>query len=206
MKKMVIGFVSIVLLVVVLYLGYSTISTLNGEPLAMHKAEKLGNEYIKQRYFNENLIISDGEYAKNFGNYNFNVTTIAGKKVNELVIQEGLETIEDTNLTRDLNEKVKQYISNSNLSVDKMEVNGTVFFTADNLNRNDTIWITFAGEDLSTEKVAKFGKDITIWSKETGLSLNKLIIDFTNLSTNKSSRLYVDDNQIESQDFLEFID
>lgn len=166
----------------------------------------MADAYIKHTYPNDNLDIGEGIYAKNYGNYNFDVKGTSGSKVNELVIQEGLKTIEDTNLTRELNEKVEQYISNSNLSIEKMEVNGTVFFISDNFERKNDIWITFSGDDLTNEKVANFGKSINKWSKESGLSLNKIIIDFTNLTTNKSFRLSVDNKKLDNQDFVKLIE
>lgn len=206
MKKNIVGLVSLILIVVVLYFGYTTIRTLNGNPLDMPKAEKLADEYIKQTYPNDNLIIGEGTYEKNYGNYTFDVKETSGSKVNEIVIQEGLKTIEDTNLTRELNEKVEQYTSNSNLSIEKMEVNGTVFFISDNLEKRDDIWITFYGNDLTNEEVANFGKSITNWSKENELSLNKLIIDFTNLTSNENFRLSVNNKKLDNQDFVKLIE
>ncbi|MBM7661325.1 hypothetical protein JOC85_002097 [Bacillus mesophilus] len=206
MKKIMVGLVSLLLIVVVLYFGYTTIKTLNGNPSAMPKAEKLAGEYIKQTYPNENLIIGKGTYEKNYGNYTFDVKGTSGSKVNELVIQEGLKTIEDTNLTRELIEKVEQYTSSSNLSIEKMEINGTVFFISDNFEKKDNIWITFSGDELTIEKVANFGKSITNWSKKNELSLNKLIIDFTNLTSNENFRLSVDNKKLDNLDFVKLIE
>ncbi|WP_456238449.1 YfjL-like protein [Paenibacillus swuensis] len=194
------------LILAVLYLGYSTIRTLNGNPLSMPKAKKIANEYLNQAYPDNKLIISDGTYNIKFGNYYFDIKGSSDTNVNELVIQEGLKTIEDTNKTKELNEKVKQYITaNSNLSFEKMEVNGTVFFTSDNFKRNDNIWIGLSGEDLTNEKIANFGKSIMNWSKENGLSLNRLTIDFTNLTFNESFRLTLEDNKLDEQDIVNMI-
>lgn len=206
MKKILVGFLSLVL-ILVLYFGYSTIRTLNGNPLSMPKAKKLADEYINQAYPNNKLIISDGTYNIKFGNYYFDIKGSSGNtNVNELVIQEGLKTIEDTNKTKELNEKVKQYISaNSNLSIEKMEVNGTVFFTSDNFKKNDNIWIGFSGENLTNEKIASFGKSIINWSKENRLSLNRLTIDFTDLTSNKSFRLSIENNKLDEQDIAKMI-
>ncbi|MGM0882417.1 MAG: hypothetical protein ACQEXQ_15420 [Bacillota bacterium] len=123
------------------------------------------------------------------------------------MIQEGFKTIEDTNLTKELIEKVKQYISaNSNLSIEKMDVNGTVFFTSENFYKNDDIWISFSGEDLTKDKIANFGKNVVHWGKENGLSLNKLIIDFTNLTSNERFRLSFDKSILDEQDFIKMIE
>nr|WP_197479961.1 hypothetical protein [Paenibacillus swuensis] len=172
----------------------------------MPKAKKIANEYLNQAYPDNKLIISDGTYNIKFGNYYFDIKGSSDTNVNELVIQEGLKTIEDTNKTKELNEKVKQYITaNSNLSFEKMEVNGTVFFTSDNFKRNDNIWIGLSGEDLTNEKIANFGKSIMNWSKENGLSLNRLTIDFTNLTFNESFRLTLEDNKLDEQDIVNMI-
>ncbi|MFC4102383.1 hypothetical protein [Paenibacillus xanthanilyticus] len=95
--------------------------------------------------------------------------------------------------------------ANSNLSFEKMEVNGTVFFTADNFKKNDNIWIGCSGDDLTNEKIANFGKSIINWSNENRLSLNRLTIDFTNLSSNESFRLSLENNKIDEQDIVKMI-
>jgi hypothetical protein len=205
MKKILVGLVSFVLIVIILYFGYSTIRTLSGNPIAMSKAEKLALEFIKHTYPNDDFVIGEGAYMKSYGNYNFEVLGTSGAKVNELVIQEGLKTIEDTSLTRELNAKVEQFIANSSLPIEQLEVNGTVYFISKNFNKKDDVWITFSGTDLTNEKVAKFGKNITIWGKENGFSLNELIVDFTNLTTNESYRLTVTDKEFDKQNFESLI-
>ncbi|WP_456276221.1 YfjL-like protein [Bacillus sp. AK128] len=206
MNKIIWGFISIALLLVVLYFGYSTIRTLNGNPLNMSKAEELAVEYIKQEYPNENLLIGEGTYAKNYDNFYYKVEGSAGV-VNELVIQDRLKTIEDTNLSKELNTKVRNYLPDeSSLSIQVNEVNGTVNFTTDDFYRKDTIWITLSGEDVTNEEIASLGKGITNWSEINGLSLNKLIIDFTNLTSNESFRLSVSHSKLESQDYVTMIE
>jgi hypothetical protein len=187
--------------------GYSAIRTLNGNPLSMPKAQKVANKYLNQAYPDNNFKIDNGVYETSFGRYLFDVKDSSGRQVNQLIVRKGLEKIEDTNLTKDLNEKVKNYISSkSNLSFNKIDVNGTVFFSTKNdFKRLDHLWIWLSDDELTTVKLANFGKSIIDWSKENELSASELTIDYDNLTSHKSYRLSVDKNQLNEHDYLKLI-
>jgi hypothetical protein len=173
----------------------------------MPKAEKVASDYLKEAYPDQHLKLSTGVYETSFGRYLFDVKDASGGKINQLIIRKELNNIEDTNRTKELNEKVKTYISsNSNLSFEKIDTNGTVFFlTNDQFKRLEDVWIILTGKELSKEKLADFGKSINNWSKENRLSLHQLTIDYTNVTSQENYRFSADKKQLDGQNYLTFI-
>jgi hypothetical protein len=207
LKKYLVISLSILILISILFVGYSGIRTLNDNPLSMPKAQKIAKKYLNKAYPDNHFIINTGVYETTFSRYLFDIEDFNGSKVNQLILRKGLEKIEDTNLTKDLNAKVKSYISSkSNLSFKTIDVNGTVFFSTEkNFKRLDDLWIMLSGNELTTVKLGNFGKSIINWSKENGLSVNKLTIDYDNLTSHKSYRLAIDKNQLGEHDYAKLI-
>ncbi|MDZ5473105.1 hypothetical protein SM124_15405 [Bacillus sp. 31A1R] len=204
MKKSSLIILSICILLIGLYYGYSTIRTLNGNPIAMPRAKNLVIEYINLAYPNDDFQIGKGTYAVTYGNYYFDVEDSKGIKVNELLVPKNLTLIEDTMQTDALNEKVADYLA-THTTIETIEVNGTVSF-AKEMNKSETIWVTVSGNNLSKEKLADFGQSIYEWSKNHAPSLNKLIVDATNVSNNESYRLSLDKKQLTESNYIKFIE